>query len=269
MSPTQPRTILTIAGSDPLGGAGIQADIKTIHAHQHYALSVTTAINAQNSQGVQAVNPLPVEWVAQQLDSLLSDVKIDAIKIGQLASADIMALLADRLTLLNCPIVLDPVLISSSGKRLLAQSAQPGLVHQLMPLARLITPNIPEVNALLNTQYRGLADEMSQIGEQFFALGMQAVLVKGGHSDDRLAVDYLLLPGQPPQAFSAQRIPHLNVKGTGCILSSAIACALADGKTLPHAVAQAKQYLYNQFSHLMQLTNLKTLSTLQLISHNE
>ncbi len=267
MKPLRPRTILTIAGSDPLGGAGIQADIKTIHAHQHYALSVTTAINAQNTQGVQAVNPLPVEWVAQQLDSLLADVQIDAIKIGQLASAEIIELLADRLAGLSCPIVLDPVLISSSGKRLLAQSAQPGLVHQLMPLATLITPNIPEVNALLNMQYHGLVDEMPQIAEQFFALGIQAVLVKGGHSAESRAVDYLLLPKQPPQAFSAPRIPYLNVKGTGCILSSAIACGVADGQTLPDAVAQAKQYLYNRFNHLTQLANLKASSTLQLISH--
>ena len=136
---SRPSVVLTIAGSDPLGGAGIQADIKTIHAHQAYALSVITAINAQNTQGVQAVNPMPSDWVAQQLDSLLSDVKIDAIKIGQLADLDIIELVAERLRIVHCPIVLDPVLISSSGKRLLPQHAQPGLVQHLMPIASLIT----------------------------------------------------------------------------------------------------------------------------------
>lgn len=268
MKPTLPRTILTIAGSDPLAGAGLQADLKTIQAHHAYALSVTTAINAQNTQGVQAVNPLPLEWVAQQLDSLLSDVQIDAIKIGQLASAQIIDVLANRLAALNCPIVLDPVLISSSGKRLLAESAQPGLVARLMPLATLITPNVPEVNALLNANYRGLESEMPQIAAQFFALGMQAVLIKGGHSIEDMAVDYLLLPSQNPLAFSAPRIADLNVKGTGCVLSSAIACALASGKNMPDAVAQAKHYLYKQFNHLTQLSNLQNPSTLRLISHN-
>ncbi len=259
--------VLTIAGSDPLCGAGIQADIKTIHAHQAYALSVITAINAQNTQGVQGVNPLPSDWVAQQLDNLLSDVKIDAIKIGQLASTEIIELVAERLRTVHYPIVLDPVLISSSGKRLLPQHAQPGLVQHLMPIASLITPNIPEVNALLKSNYQGLATEMPQIGEQFFALGMQAVLVKGGHSAENMAVDYLLLPNQTPLAFSAPRINDLNVKGTGCVLSSAIACGLAEGKTLPDAVAAAKHYLYNQFNHLTQLINLKSNSNLSLISH--
>lgn len=267
MNPPLPRTILTIAGSDPLGGAGLQADLKTIQAHHAYGLSVTTAINAQNTQGVMAVNPLPVECVAQQLDSLLSDVQIDAIKIGQLASAEIITLLADRLAAPNCPIVLDPVLISSSGKRLLTESAQPGLLHQLMPLATLITPNIPEVNALLNASYQGLAAEMPHIASQFFALGMQAVLVKGGHSSENRAVDYLLLPNQNPLAFSTPRIADLNVKGTGCILSSAIAYRLAAGNSLPDAAAKAKHYLYNQFNHLTQLPNLKVTSTLQLIRH--
>jgi len=264
----QPSVVLTIAGSDPLGGAGFQADIKTIHAHQAYALNVITAINAQNMQGVQAVNPLPAEWVAQQLDSLLGDVKIDAIKIGQLADAEIIQVVAARLRSVNCPIVLDPVLISSSGKRLLAQHAQPGLVASLMPLARLITPNIPEVNALLNADFRGTFSEMPQIAEHFFALGMQAVLVKGGHSIEDMAVDYLLLPNQAPLVFSAPRIADLNVKGTGCVLSSAITCGLAEGKALPDAVAQAKHYLYNRFNHLTQLSNLQNPSTLRLISHD-
>ena len=123
------------------------------------------------------------------------------------------------------------------------------------------------MNALLKSNYLGLAGEMPQIGERFFALGMQAVLVKGGHSAENMAVDYLLLPNQTPLAFSAPRIYDLNVKGTGCVLSSAIACGLAEGKTLPDSVSVAKQYLYNQFNHLTQLINLKSNSNLSLISH--
>lgn len=241
--------ILSIAGSDTLSGAGIQADLKTIHALGGYAVTVTAAITAQNFNGVQAVYPLPAEQVAAQCDSLLSNVQIDAIKIGQLASAEIIQTLSQSLKQVNCPIVLDPVLISSSGHTLLSKSAHSILIKQLLPLASVITPNIPEVNALLGTDFKGLANEMTDIGLAFFGLGVQAVLVKGGHSSDAKAVDYLLLPNKSPQAFSSPRLANLNVKGTGCALSSALAFYLSQGKNLPHAVEQAKAFLYQHLAH--------------------
>lgn len=244
---TQP-IILSIAGSDTLSGAGVQADLKTIHALGGYAVTVTTAITAQNFSGVTAVYPLPPEQVAAQLDSLLSQVKIDAIKIGQLASADIIQTLSQSLKAIDCPIVLDPVLVSSSGRVLLSESAHDILIKQLLPQVNLITPNIPEVNALLGKDFKGLATEMNEIGFAFFGLGVQAVLVKGGHSLDRQAVDYLLLPDMAPQAFSSPRLASLNVKGTGCALSSALAFYLSHSKNLPSAVEQAKVFLYQHLA---------------------
>lgn len=239
--------ILSIAGSDTLAGAGIQADLKTIQALDGYAVTVTTAITAQNFNGVQAVYPLSAEQVAAQCDSLLSNVQIDALKIGQLASAEIIQTLSQSLQGLNCPIVLDPVLVSSSGQSLLSKSAHSILIKQLLPLASVITPNIPEVNALLGTDYKGLTNEMTDIGLAFFGLGVQAVLVKGGHSSDDQAVDYLLLPNKPPQAFASPRLVNLNVKGTGCALSSALAFYLSQANNLPQAVEKAKAFLYQQF----------------------
>lgn len=233
--------LLTIAGSDPIGGAGVQADIKTIHALGGYAFSALTAINAQNFDGVQAVYPLPQTQVADQL-SALQNVPFDAIKIGQLANAEIVESVADYIATVSCPVILDPVMISSSGRRLLEATAQPGLVTQLLPRVSLITPNIPEVNALLNTDYRGLESEMADIGQGFAQLGVQAVLVKGGHSDEHQACDYLLYQNQILR-FCSPRIEQLNVKGTGCALSSAIACFVAQGQDLKQSVAHAKAYL--------------------------
>jgi hydroxymethylpyrimidine/phosphomethylpyrimidine kinase len=261
------KTVLTLAGSDPLGGAGIQADIKTIQTFGGYALSVITAINAQNSQGVQAVFPLAVEQVAAQLDALLNDVDIDAIKLGQLASPDTVDLLAQRLQNQRAPIVLDPVIISSSGQRLLDELALAGLLKHLMPLCDLITPNIPEVNTLLGAHYHGRADEMHEIGQAFFQQGIRAILVKGGHSDEQQAVDYLLQVDQPIQAFSAPRLTALNVKGTGCFLSSAIATLLAQGETLSHAIALAKQRLHQHFSQPHSLRYQGKRAALALLHH--
>lgn len=240
--------ILTIAGSDTLAGAGLQADLKTIHALGGYAVTVTTAITAQNFAGVQAVFPLPTEQVKTQLDSLLSNVKMDAIKIGQLASAEIIQTLSQSLQGLDCPIVLDPVLVSSSGQALLSESAHSILIKHLLPQASLITPNIPEVNALLDSDFKGLVDEMPEISQAFFALGAKAILVKGGHSSDNLAVDYLLLADQPPQTFVGPRIANLNVKGTGCALSSALAFYLSQDHDLNRAAQQAKAFLYHHLA---------------------
>ena len=259
------KTVLTLAGSDPLSGAGIQADLQTITQFGGYGLSVISAINAQNTQGVQAVFPLPVQQVAAQLDALLSDVDIDAIKLGQLGSAQTVDLLVQRLQNQRAPMVLDPVIISSSGRRLLDKSALAGLLKQLMPLCDLITPNIPEVNALLQANYHGRAHEMHDIGQAFFDQGIRAILVKGGHSDEQRAVDYLLQAGQPMQTFSAPRLKGLNVKGTGCFLSTAIATLLAQGASLSHAIAHAKQALYQGFSQPHRLRHNGTTTTLQLL----
>ena len=186
MSREYTPTVLTIAGSDPYGGAGIQIDCKTIHALGGYAFSVPTALTAQSSQGVSAVESTSPEIFRMQLETLLDDVKVDAVKIGMLANAEIISIVAkviDKYDLKN--IVLDTVLVSSSGKMLLEPSAIDLMVKELFPRVDLITPNLPEINTLLDTSYLGKKDEITDIANAFFERGVNAVLIKGGHSLDQ------------------------------------------------------------------------------------
>ncbi len=260
-------TILSIAGSDSSAGAGLQADLKTIHALGGYALTVPTAITAQNSLGVAAVYPLAPEIVRIQLETLFADYQIQAIKIGMLGNLAILKVVIECLQQHpQIPIVLDPVLISSSGRPLLETQALPLFINQLLPLATVVTPNIPELNALIqtatpskpNSAFIGEAIEVSEMAQCLFTLGVQNAVIKGGHSVETEAVDYLVMPNDKSlnhpiiQAYSSIRLATSNTHGTGCTYASAIATELAKGKTLPQAVKAAKDYLFKA------LTNAQT-----------
>ena len=246
MLPEYTPTVLTIAGSDPYGGAGIQVDAKTIHALGAYAFSVTTALTAQNSSGVKAVFPVSAEALRTQLEALCEDVKVDAVKIGMLANAELVSVVAqiiEKYCLKN--IVLDTVLLSSSGKALLEKEAIEVMVRELFPRVDLIIPNIPEVNTLLEgDSYSGMEAEVGRVSSALFSLGPRAVLLKGGHGlNPRETTDYLVCGTGKVTAFSSERIMTAHTHGTGCVLSSAIASGLAKGVSLEESVGKAKTFL--------------------------
>ncbi|WP_038179501.1 bifunctional hydroxymethylpyrimidine kinase/phosphomethylpyrimidine kinase [Vibrio rhizosphaerae] len=250
--------VLTIAGSDSSGGAGIQADIKTISATGSYACSVITASTAQNTQGVFDVLPLPVSHVKQQLDAVFSDLNIVAVKIGMLANAEIVEVVANKLQAVHPDhLVIDPVLLSTSGRRLLSQDALKPLQEMLFPMADLITPNIPEAAVLLGYASENSGDESAGARPGMIAdlkrLGLPAILLKGGHADDPHYSQDWLITDSATTMFSAPRIHELNTHGTGCTLSSAIASYLARGDSLSSAVAAAKTYISGAIRHANQL----------------
>jgi len=240
---TPPR-LLTIAGSDSGGGAGIQADLKTFAAHGAYGMSVITALTAQNTREVRSVLEVPPQMVAAQIDAVLDDIGADAIKIGMLASAEVIRAVAERLRAhlagTSVPIVLDPVMVAKSGDRLLREDAVEALATDLLPLATLITPNVPELETLTG---RSAGDEEQRLraAEALAARG-PAVLAKGGHADGVEVVDLLLADGQVHR-FTHPRLRTTSTHGTGCTLSSAIAARLGAGEDLARAVAGATEYL--------------------------
>jgi hydroxymethylpyrimidine/phosphomethylpyrimidine kinase len=234
---------VTIAGSDSSGGAGIQADLKTFAALGVYGASVIAALTAQNTQGVTAIHDVPAGFVAAQIDVVFSDLKVNAVKIGMLSRADVIVAVAaglDRHRQTN--IVLDPVMIATSGDRLLALDAFDALRRLLIPRASVITPNLPEAAALLDAPLARSETEMLAQGGRLLALGARAVLMKGGHGDNPESVDLLIEPTATAR-LAADRIVTKNTHGTGCTLSSAIAAGLAKGHDLSTAVREAKAYV--------------------------
>ena len=239
-------TVLTIAGFDPYGGAGIQIDTKTIHALGGYALSSVTAMTAQNSKGVRAVEPVSANMLRLQLTTLLDDMKVDAVKIGMLANSALIEVVAEVIkTYRLTNVVLDPVLVSSSGKALLDSEAVEQMVFKLFPLCRLITHNLDETNTLLKSHFQGSAKETSKMAEGLFSLGARNILLKGGHTQEHNAVDYLIELSSRTH-FSTPRVNTSHTHGTGCLLSSAIATYLAKGEKLSESVKQAKHFLYKK-----------------------
>lgn len=231
------KTVLTIAGSDCSGGAGIQADLKTIAAHKLYGMSAITALTAQNTTGVYGVYPVPPEFVAQQLDCIFDDIPPDAVKIGMVSSAPVIRAIGKKLRERGAKnVVVDPVMVSTSGSPLLAPDAVGALTEHLFPLAAVITPNLLEARALCGFSIE-TDDDALRAAETFPA----PVLIKGGHRAG--AADDLLYAGDKAQWFRAPRIDNPNTHGTGCTLSSAIACGLAQGMGLAESVAAAKEYL--------------------------
>jgi len=234
---------VTIAGSDSSGGAGIQADLKTFSALDVYGASIITALTAQNTKGVTAIHDVPADFVAAQMDAVFSDLKIGAVKIGMLSNVRIIAAVAAGLEQWSQEtIVLDPVMVATSGDRLLAPDAIDALRHLLIPRALLITPNLPEAAALLDAPIARSETEMRQQGERLIALGARAVLIKGGHGDGPESIDLLIEPNAVAR-LAADRIATRNTHGTGCTLSSAIAAGLAKGRNLNVAVREAKAYV--------------------------
>lgn len=244
---------MTIAGSDSGGGAGIQADLKTFAALGVYGCSAIASLTAQNTQGVQGVLPIPPAFVQAQIQSVLSDIQVGAIKTGMLATADIITAVADSLKLhADIPLVLDPVMVATSGDRLLAEDAIQTLIQKLIPRVAVLTPNLLEAAALLNSSVATSIKEMRQQAELLLVMGAQSVLLKGGHSEGEQATD-VFLTSDGFELFSAPRIVTKNTHGTGCTLASAIAAGLAKKLSLRDSVAQAKDYLHNALSHSNEL----------------
>jgi hydroxymethylpyrimidine/phosphomethylpyrimidine kinase len=236
--------VLTIAGSDSGGGAGIQADIKTITVLGAFATSAVTAVTAQNTVGVRAARPLPPDLVAGQIEAVLEDIGTDAVKSGMLHSAPLIEAVAEALGRLGAPhYVLDPVLVAKSGHRLLAHDALDALVRLLFPLAELVTPNAPEAAAILRRPV-DTTEQARDAARAIAELGPGAVLVKGGHvgAPGDPCVDVLLAGGELTE-FAAPRIASRRTHGTGCTLSAAIATFLAFGRSLPDAVERATRFV--------------------------
>lgn len=241
--PAQIPNVLTIAGTDPSGGAGIQADLKAFSALGAYGCALITALVAQNTRGVQAVELVSPSFVAKQIDCLLADVRIDAVKIGMLATGEIVRTVADALRRHGLTrIVVDPVMVAKSGDRLLDPDAVAALREELLPLAEVITPNLPEAADLLGRTPAERREEMPEIAAALLALGPRTVLLKGGHLEEAESPD-LLLSASGSLTLAAPRIATRNTHGTGCTLSAAIAALLPQRPDLETAVREAKAYL--------------------------
>ena len=241
--------VLSIAGSDPSGGAGIQADIKAISANGAFAMAAITALTAQNTQGVKAIHLVPPDFVKGQIAAIFEDIRVDAVKIGMIANAGIAAAVAQSLQAqTGIPIVLDPVMIAKGGAALLQADAVNTLRDALLPMATLLTPNLPEAAHLLGTKPAATRAEMAAQGRALCTLGPQAVLMKGGHLDGAESPDCLTTTDDVTW-FEAARTQTVNTHGTGCSLSSALAAQLAHGRTPTTATTAAKSYVANALAH--------------------
>jgi hydroxymethylpyrimidine/phosphomethylpyrimidine kinase len=244
VSPGSVPIALTIAGSDSSGGAGIQADLKTFTAFGVYGASVITALTAQNTQGVRSFETVSPAFVVAQMDAVLEDLEVGAIKTGMLATAEIVTAISNRLAAgRQPPLVVDPVMVATSGDALIASDAVEAVRSKLLPLAALITPNLPEAARLLETKQATTDDEVAEQAKALYALGCRAVLVKGGHGEGDTAVDYLY-DGATVQRFARPRVDTRHTHGTGCTLSAAITALLARGAPLAEAVERAKTFVW-------------------------
>ncbi|WP_313359793.1 bifunctional hydroxymethylpyrimidine kinase/phosphomethylpyrimidine kinase [Empedobacter sp.] len=235
-------SVLTIAGFDGSGGAGIQADTKTISAHGCYATNVLTALPVQNTQGVQNIYEIPAQAIREQIQSILEDIYPDAIKIGMVHSVELVHIISEELKNYNKPIVYDPVMVATSGHRLIKEETLEACIEKLFPLATLITPNLDEASILVNHKIDS-AELMLSYGETILNLGCQNLLLKGGHLQQEKIISYLFQKEQPVQSYTSQKIETKNTHGSGCTLSSAIACNLALGVSLTQSVQLAQEYV--------------------------
>lgn len=236
------NTALTIAGSDSSGGAGIQADLKTMLANHVYGMSAITALTAQNTTGVTDIMEVTPEFLAEQLDSIFTDIRPDAVKTGMVSSSQLIEIIADKLRKYEAVnIVVDPVMVATSGAKLICDDAMETLKKKLLTLATVITPNIPEGEVLAGMKITSKEDMVTAAEKISNTYGC-SVLLKGGHSLND-ANDLLVEPGKEPVWFKGRRIANTNTHGTGCTLSSAIASNLAKGKSLEEAVKGAKNYI--------------------------
>jgi len=246
------RTALTIAGFDPSGGAGILADIKTFQAHGVFGMSVITAVTVQNTQKVYHVQELDPEIVAGQILCLFDDIEINAVKIGMVSSIKLIETIADTLKKVDLPyVILDPVMISKSGYRLLKKDACEALVNILFPVADIITPNIHEAEAIIGKKIESV-DDMKKAAAELLLLGAKKVVVKGGHLKGKLSVD-VAYDGVTYQEYPTARIETKNTHGTGCTFSSAIAANMAAGNDFFRSVANAKEYITGAILHSLSI----------------
>ena len=241
----QPRyvRVLSIAGSDSGGGAGIQADLKTFSALGCYGMTAITAITAQNTLGVTGIHGVPPDMLRAQIDAVAQDIGVDSVKIGMLASPEVVRVVAQAIRTHRLPhVVLDPVMVATSGDRLIARETVQVLVNELFPLAAVVTPNLDEAALLLGREIEGI-DDLDDAARDLLALGAPAVLLKGGHLKGERVVDLLATRSGLRQRLESARITTHNGHGTGCTLSSAIAAFLAQGLPLPQAVEKARAYI--------------------------
>lgn len=240
--------VLTIATSDSGGGAGIQADLKTFSAMGCYGMSALAALTAQNTLEVRGIHALPPDYVALQIDTVIEDLGVDAVKIGMLFNRDIIEAVADRLKAHDIDqVVLDPVMVAQSGAKLIEDDAIEALKQSLFPVSTTITPNLPEAETLLGEQIEDRS-QMEEAARSLLQFGPESVLLKGGHFKEEQSLDCLVLQepddeGKEVYWYEAKRIATKNTHGTGCTLSSAIAAGLARGEALPEAVKNAKEYI--------------------------
>lgn len=233
---------LTIAGSDSGGGAGIQADIKTFSALGTYAASVITAVTAQNTRGVTAVEDISPDVIGAQMDAVFSDLSVNAVKIGMVSRSQTIAVIAGRLQAFAGPIVVDPVMVATSGDRLLQEDAIAALTRLLLPLAHVVTPNLPEATLLTGRPIAQNREDMVAQARIILGFGARAVLMKGGHGEGAESVDFLVTP-EDVLTLSAPRVETSNDHGTGCTLAAALTANLAKGLALAEAARDAKAYL--------------------------
>lgn len=231
------KTVLAIAGSDTCAGAGIQQDLKTVTALGHYAVTVVTALTAQNTTGVQSVMAVPADMLRAQLDSVLSDVDVAAVKIGMIPDAQSAHIIMDTISHVQVPIVCDPVMFSTSGTQLMDDECIDTIKLGLFPLCTLVTPNIPESERLLDARFAEVCDVGHMLVEHYGT----SFLIKGGHSGGDMMTDRLYCADGSVREYTSPRIPTANLHGTGCTLSSAVAALLAEGRTLHDAVRGAKE----------------------------
>ena len=245
---------LSIAGSDPSGGAGIQADLKSFSAQGVYGMAVITALTAQNTTGVSQIHKPSPDFVSEQIRMVAADVRIDAVKIGMIADAEIANAVAEAVVALtDVPVILDPVMIAKGGAPLLAEEAISCLTEELMPLADILTPNLPEAAALLNKKTAQNKDQMVQQAKELLTLGPRAIYLKGGHFDGPYSPD-LLVSKTDIRWFEAARVQTKNTHGTGCSLSAAIAANCAKGLTPEQACSAAKAFITAAISEAHSLT---------------
>lgn len=245
------QKVLTIAGSDCSGGAGIQADLKTFSAHGVYGMSVVTAVTAQNTQGVFAVQDISREVIAKQIEAIFDDIEVDGVKIGMVSQIQTIKVIGEQLRLYRPQtVVVDPVMVSKSGYHLLNPEAEITLIKELLPLAMLVTPNIPEAEVMTKKSIQTL-EQMEEAARNIYQMGPKNVLIKGGHLEDD-STD-ILYDGREFSYFSSLRIATKNTHGTGCTLSSAITANLALGYSLNEAVSLAKEYITIAIQHSLSI----------------
>ena len=251
------KKVLTIAGSDSCGGAGIQADLKAFSANGVYGMSVITAVTAQNTQGVFAVQDIDQDIIKAQIDAIFTDIKVDAVKIGMVSQITTIEAISEKLQqYMPSIVVLDPVMISKSGYSLLNPEANAALIKRLIPVATIITPNIPEAEEILKeagskTTAVVTIEDMEKAAMEIYKLGCKNVLLKGGHAQGE-AID-VLYDGQDITHFTSERIATKNTHGTGCTLSSAITANLAIGLNIQEAVSKAKEYITVAIQHSLDI----------------